>query len=437
MEVTAIGGYSEFGRNMTCVKIGEDIILLDAGLDIESYSDLTEGEENYEFSMSELTKIKAIPDISSIEKKKVKAIVFAHGHLDHIGALMFISKEFPNAIVIGTPFTMEVIKGIYEDERKTLQNKIKKIEPDGSYDLTKDIKIEMINTTHSIPQSTIVVIHTKNDILVYALDFKLDETPTIGEPTNMKRLKEIGRDSKPKTLIIETTYASKEGREASEKIAKELLEEVLELERKKQAIIVTTFASHIARLQTAMEYARKLNRKPIFMGRSMDRYLKAAETTKIAKFTGKAEVVKYKSQIKRRLQMIEREGKEKYLIICTGHQAEPNSTLRRISTGEMKFNLTPKDLVIFSCSVIPTQKNIENRRLLEQTLSRTGIKIYKDIHQSGHAAKEELKEVIQALNPKIIFPTHGDSKQKENFKETCEEMGIECTILKNGEKREI
>jgi len=437
MEITAIGGYSEFGRNMTCLEINGDLILLDAGLDIESYSDLTEGEEDYEFSIKELKKIKAILDITTKEKNKVKAIIFAHAHLDHIGALMFISKEFKNATIIGTPFTIEVIKGIYEDSKKNISNELIKIEPNESYQINKDLKIELINTTHSIPQSTMVALHTKENIVIYASDFKLDETPTIGELTNMKRLEEIGREKKPKTLIVETTYAAKEGRTPSEKVAKELLEEVLELERKRQTIIVTTFASHIARLKTTMEYARKINRKPVFMGRSMERYLKAAENTKIAKFTGKSEVVKYKSQVKRKLQSIEKEGKEKYLIICTGHQAEPNSTLRRISTGEMNFKLTPKDLVVFSCSVIPTQKNIENRKILEQTLRKSGVKIYTDIHQSGHAAKEELKEVIAALKPERIFPTHGDMDQKKSFKETCDKIGIECTILKNGEKRKF
>ena len=439
MEITAIGGYSEFGRNMTALRVKDDIIVLDAGLNIDAYSDLTEGDDKYDYTREELIKVKAIPNVKVLDKDKanVKAFVFAHAHLDHIGGLIHIVRDFPNATIIGTPFTIEVIKGIFEESRKTIKNKMQKILPDGSFKLSKDITIEMINTTHSIPQSAMVLVKTPEGSVVYASDFKLDETPMIGLPTNMKRLNQLQNEN-VKALIIETTYASKPGRTPSEKVAKEMLEEVLDMEKKKKkAIIVTTFASHIARLKATMDYAIKMKRKPIFLGRSMRRYIDAAEKTNIAKFTGKAEIVKYRSHVQRKLQSLGKEGKEKYLIICTGHQAEPNSILRRISTGEMKFDLDNDDVIIFSCEVIPTPKNVENRKLMEQTFARKGVKIYTSVHQSGHAAKEELEEVIQAIKPQKIFATHGELKEKESFQKTCKNLGFECIIMKNEETRKI
>ena len=165
-----------------------------------------------------------------------------------------------------------------------------------------------------------------------------------------------------------------------------MLEDVLlGIDNKDNLIIVTTFSSHIARLKSIVEFGKKLNRKIVFLGRSLAKYVKAAEKLNIVNFSSDVDIVRYGRQIEEKLNKIDKDRK-KYLLVMTGHQGEPKSVLNKISTGVIKFKLYPEDNVIFSCRTIPTPVNIANREALENELKLTGIRIFKDIHQSGHAA---------------------------------------------------
>lgn len=430
VEIFTLGGYGEIGRNMAAVKVDDDVIILDMGLHLEHYIHYAE-DDDVVLDAERLANAGAVPDITPIKHliKNVRAIVPSHAHLDHCGAIPWLANEF-SCPIICTPFTKNVINTMVRDQEKVLKNEIIAAELNSQYKVNKNITVEFINATHSTPHTAIVVLHTKYGTIIYANDFKLDDHPTLGEKTNTKRLREIGTGNVI-CLIQECLYADQAGKMPSESLAREKLDEVLSKADKKKAIIVTTFSSHIARLKSIYEIGRKAGRKVIFLGRSMHKYITAAEDAGIVNLSGSCEVIKYKQLIKKRLRRIFKEGKKKYLIVCTGHQGEPKAVLHTI-TKQRGF-LERNDLIIFSCITIPTKTTIENRKHLEKKLLDMKIKIIKDIHVSGHAASEDLKEILKLLNPENVIPVHGDIGRMECLKKIAEELGINTLMLTEGE----
>jgi ribonuclease J len=408
IDIYAVGGYTEVGKNCTAIKIDDEVIVIDLGLALENYIKLTEDADIIKISPEKLMDAGAVPDISVLNKikNKVKAIVISHAHLDHMGAVPYIASQF-KAPVICTPFTAEVIRSILKDDKIKLDNEIKVLNSNSSIKISENIKIEFIHITHSVPQTVLIAIHTKYGIIMYANDFKLDLRPTLGKIPNFKRIEELANEG-IYALIVESTYAKDAKKMPSESVAKEMLRDVLlGIDNKDNVIIATTFSSHLARLKSIIEFGKKLNRKIIFLGRSLAKYTRAGENVGIIHFSKKIEIVKYSKQIRKRLNKIE-EDRGKYLLVVTGHQGEHNSVLYKIARGEFKFKLKPEDNMIFSCTTIPTPTNIANREALENELKLSGIRIFKDIHQSGHAAKEDLRDFINLVKPKNIIPAHGD-----------------------------
>jgi len=438
IEIYAVGGYNEVGKNCTAINVDGEVIIIDLGLHLENYIKLTQDEDIVKISADKLMDVGAVPNISVLDKIKnnVKAIVIGHAHLDHVGAVPYISDKF-KAPIICAPYTTEVLKSILKDDEIKLNNEIKILNINSFYKISKNIKIEFIHITHSVPQTALVAVHTKYGIILYANDFKLDLYPVLGNKPNFKRLKEIGKEGII-ALIIESTYASDARKMPSESVAREMLKDVLlGTNNRDNIIIVTTFSSHIARLKSIIEFGKKLNRKILFLGRSLSKYVKAAETVGIVNFSNDIEIVKYSKQIKGRLKKIGKDRK-KYLIVTTGHQGEPKSVLNKIAKGEFDFKLYPEDNVVFSCRTIPTPTNIANREALENELKLFGVRIFKDIHQSGHAAREDLRDFINLVKPKNIIPAHGTKEMKEALADLAKEMGYKVNknvfLIKDGQK---
>ncbi|MBI2134944.1 RNase J family beta-CASP ribonuclease [Candidatus Woesearchaeota archaeon] len=437
IEIYAVGGYNEVGKNCTAIKVDDEVVVIDLGIHLENYIKLTEDEDILNISTDKLMKVGAIPDISSLNKVmgKVKAVIISHAHLDHLGAVPYLADRF-DAPIIGTPFTIEVIRSILNEDKITLRNKIITLNSNSSYNISDKIKVEFIHITHSTPQTALVAIHTKYGTILYANDFKLDMHPVLGKKPNFKRMEELGKENVT-ALVVESTYANDARKMPSESIAKEMLREaMLETENKNNIIIVTTFSSHIARLKSVIEFGKKLNRKVVFMGRSLAKYAKAAENIGIVNFSKDVEMVKYGKQIKKKLKKIEKE-REKYVLAVTGHQGEHKSVLYRLMRGEFDFRFSPEDSVIFSCKVIPTPTNIANREALESELKQRGVRVFKDVHQSGHAAREDLREFIALLKPKNVIPAHGNNEMKESLADLAAEMGYQdknIFLVKDGHK---
>ena len=437
MKIYAIGGYNEVGKNMTAVEVDNEVVIIDMGIHLESYIKHTEDEDITNISTEELRRVGAIPDDSVIEgiRDKVKAIIPTHAHLDHVGAIMYLSNKY-KAPILCTPFTAEVIKAIARDEKISLRNNIIVLNKKSKYKLSNNITIEFINMTHSTPQVVMVALHTKDGTLVYANDFKFDNNPIIGKKPDYDKLRKLGKEG-VKCLIVDSTRANQPVKTPSEAVAREMLRDVLlGVDSKGKAVVVTTFSSHLARLKSIVEFGKKMKRKIVFLGRSLAKYTEAGENVGLVRFSKKVEIVKYGKQIRRKLKQIEKEGPEKYLLVVTGHQGEPKSTLSKMVKKEIKFKFKSEDHVIFSCTIIPSETNIINRKNLEDQLNNLGVRIFRDIHVSGHAAKEDLRDLINMLNPEHIIPAHGDIDMEMSLANLAVEKGYEIGksvhILKNG-----
>ena len=421
---------------MTAVRYKDEVVIIDVGIHPENYIKFTENEDDMALVNADtLVKAKAIPDVSPIEGwiDMVKAIVPGHAHLDHCGAIPYLGNLF-RAPVLCTPFTAEVVRGMIKDRDVKFKNRISVVEPDGIKRISRNLSVEFIHTTHSTPQSSMIAVHTPEGIVLYASDFKFDMTPTLGKPPNIRRLKQLGKE-KVLALIVESTYGNKPGRTPSEKAAKEMLTEAVQAaDNGKNAIIVTTFSSHIARLRNILELGHRQRRKVVFLGRSIAKYISAAEKTGIINFSGKAEIVKFGSRVDNKLRQISKHGRQRYLLVCTGHQGEPKSVLSRIIAGSF---LGPKDYVIFSCKTIPTPTNIANRERLETELKRLGIYVLVDVHQSGHGAQDELRELIEMVRPGHIIPSHGGEAAKKGLAELAIRIGFSedrIHVAKDGDR---
>jgi ribonuclease J len=430
MEVCTIGGFEEVGKNMTAVKIGDDVIIFDAGLYLPAVIELQEKETQQEtYSEQKLRNIGALPNDLVLDKlgwkDKVRAIIIGHAHLDHLGGIPYIAKRYPNAKILATPFTMAVLESILDDEKITLNNPRHVVKENSSYIIkgkSSTYKAEFINTTHSTLQCAFIALHTKEGIFFYALDFKFDNHPIIGLPPNYKKLKEVARKG-IEILVVDSLYSGTERKTPSERIARNLIEDALSSIRdRKSALIITTFSSHIARLKSIVDFGKKTNRKIIFLGRSLNKYVESAVKVKQCPFRKSIILFKYKNQVNSFLKKVEKE-RGKYLIVCTGHQAEPGSILDRIIKEETPFKLRPGDNVIFSSSIIPTPLNINNREMMDKKLRKKGVRIQTDVHVSGHGAREDLRDLIELLKPKHIIPAHGSLQQETPMIELASELG--------------
>src|SRR3989344_4420839 len=222
IEICTIGGYNEVGKNMTAIKIDEEVILCDMGIYLPPIVNLQQDDtgEKYVPSTQQLVKIGAIPDDSVIEdwKDKVKAIVLGHAHLDHIGAVQYLAAKY-RVPIIGSPYSLQVLKSILEDEDIILPNKLMPTALDKKIKLTENISLELISISHSTLQCSLVALHTKKGVIMYATDFKLDNNPIIGSKPNYKRLREL--ENQVLLCICECLYSPKEIKTPSESVARE------------------------------------------------------------------------------------------------------------------------------------------------------------------------------------------------------------------------
>jgi ribonuclease J len=436
LQIITIGGYSEIGRNCTLVKVDDEAVLLDMGLHMDNYIAYTEESEDVEkkdMSTEAMIRVNAVPNVNHIRDMwpKVKAICISHAHLDHVGAVPFLSNKF-KADIHATRYTIEVLSSVIQNEKISLRNNLVAHPVNSKFRVSKKITVEFINVTHSVPQTVIIAVHTPYGTVVYANDFKLDNAPTLGEKPNFKRLQELGQKG-VKVLIVDSLYANTPMKTPSESIAKEMLKDVLlGVNSKGKAVIITTFSSHIARLRSIVELAKKLNRRPVFIGRSLDKYVSAAQRAGIIDLEKQAEHIRYGSKVGKFFKKVKHP--EKLLFIVTGHQGEPKAVLSRMVFQNL-YHFEEEDHVIFSCGVIPVENNILNREKLDAALKAKKIRLFTDVHVSGHAYREDHRDLIHLLKPQNIIPTHANRKELEAMRELCMEMGYKpdkIHILHNG-----
>jgi ribonuclease J len=423
LKLYAVGGYSEYGRNMTAVEVDGEIVIFDMGIKLDRI--LIHEDAVFERMHSmDLIGLGAIPDDQVLDshRDKVVAIVTTHGHLDHIGAIPKLAHRY-KAPVICTPYTASLIEHALNWEKKHRQE-IEVIPlPTGQMREVglKGLQVELVRMTHSIVDSSTAVLHTPYGEVVYANDFKLDNQPVIGKPPDYKRLRELGSGEGEsgrgvQLYITETTRVHEHTKTESESVARAILKDhLLGLENDEDGMVVTTFSSHTARIKSIVEFGQKIGREVVLLGNSMERYSTFAARHGFADYLDDVMVYGRRADAMRAMAEIMRDGKEHYLVVTTGHQGEEDAVLARMARDETPYKFDKGDHVIFSSNIIPNPMNEANSYVLEQHLRKHKVRIIRGAHVSGHGAREDHWEMLNMLRPEHIVPSHGDIKAQATF----------------------
>jgi len=439
IEIATIGGYEEVGRQMTAVRAGDDIVIFDMGLNLSKVL-IHDNIRTEEMHSLDLIDMGAIPDdrVLSELDGEVQAIVPTHGHLDHIGAISKLAHRY-DAPIVATPFTAALVDEEIKDEGKfNVQNDVVRMKAGATMQIGERCELEFVNVTHSIIDAINPVLHTPEGAVVYGLDKRMDHTPVLGDPIDMKRFREIGREDEGVLCYIEDcTNANKKGRTPSEAVARSQLKDVMySLEDYDGGIVATTFSSHIARVTSIVEFAKEIGREPILLGRSMEQYSGTAERLDFVDFPDDLGMYGHRQSVDRAFERIMNEGKENFLPVVTGHQGEPRAMLTRMGRGETPYDIENGDKVIFSARVIPEPTNVGQRYQSEQLLGMQGARIYDDVHVSGHMRQEGHYEMLDALQPQHVIPAHQDMSGFSGYVDLASnqgyEMGRDLHVTRNG-----
>ena len=439
IEIATIGGYEEVGRQMTAVRAGDDVVVFDMGLNLSKVL-IHDNVETERMHSLDLIDMGAIPDdrvMSDIEGD-VQAIVPTHGHLDHIGAISKLAHRY-NAPIVATPFTLALVKQQIDSEEKFgVQNDLIEMEAGETMPIGDKCELEFVNVTHSIIDAINPVLHTPEGAVVYGLDKRMDHSPVLGDPIDMKRFREIGREGQGVLCYIEDcTNAGKKGKTPSESVARAQLKDVMySLEDYDGGIVATTFSSHIARVTSLVEFAKDIGRQPVLLGRSMEKYSGTAERLGMVDFPSDLGMYGHRKSVDRTFKRIMNEGKENFLPVVTGHQGEPRAMLTRMGRGETPYEIDNGDKVIFSARVIPEPTNEGQRYQSEKLLGMQGARIYDDVHVSGHLNEEGHYQMLDALQPKHVIPAHQNMKGYAPYVDLASSQGYtlgrDLHVTRNG-----
>ena len=424
MKFYAVGGFNVVGKNMCALEVNGEVVIFDMGVDVSRMVSLEEEQLEYRnLKCEELWDRNIIPNDYMLRGKKVVGVVVSHGHLDHVSAIPKLAPKY-DCPIIGTAYTMEVVKKVIKDiGPKDLLGKVRVANYGERIELSSNITIELLRVTHSIPQPSMILVYTPEGIAVIAYDYKLDNTPTFGQKPDYKRLGELSKED-VKLMVCETVHIDDEERTPSEKVAQLMVADAIDRAyRESSAVFISTFASQVARLKSIIDANNSNSKKRtvVILGRSMKEYLGAAE------FLGMIDmkecmIASRGKEVEKLLAKVEL-SPESYLVICTGNQGEHNSILSRIARKELSFRFTKEDQVIFSSTVIPTPTNVASRYVLERNLKNQGVRILKNVHVSGHAMREDHRDLIRIVNPEYLIPCHGETERLASFASLAEEEG--------------
>ena len=447
VEIRPVGGYSDFGRNMTCVRVGKEAVIFDMGIRLDRIL-LDEDAVFDEMHPVDLQRLGAIPDDTVLKDlgAKVVAIVIGHAHLDHVGAVPKLAPHYKDAPIYGTPYTIKFIEQQTTQWQKggkpkrTIPNRLVAMEAGDRIQLSKGIELEFVHTTHSIVQTVFPVLHTDAGAIVYAVDYKFDNTPVLEHKPDYRRMRGLANEGVA-ACIVESTNAGHETKTPSETVARDMLKDFLfGIENERDGIIVTTFSSHIARIKSICEFGDKLGRKVVLLGRSMDKYTSIARDLGILDLPKNVEIAGHGKAVQQVLKRIG-DRREEYLLVGTGHQGEPDSFLPKLASGLFPYEIEKHDQVIFSANTIPHPVNVANRHILETKLKMRGARVIKGAHVSGHASRVDHQELLRILEPQQVFPNHGGIALQSEFVELAHGEGYDLNdgihILRNGEKHRL
>ncbi|HIS87034.1 MAG TPA: ribonuclease J [Candidatus Caccenecus avistercoris] len=410
--IFALGGLGEVGKNMYVITHNEEIIIIDAGVMFPE-DDLL----GIDYVIQDITYLKQ-------NENKIKGLFITHGHEDHIGGISFLLNSVNIPKIYASKISADLINKKLIDRNIKYEN-IEIVNED-TIIKTKYFTVEFVGTTHSIPESFALAIHTPNGVIFETGDFKFDLTP-IGPMANIHKMAELGKHGVT-LLLSDSTNALSPGSSKSESSVDEALNDIVS--KHFGRVIIATFASNIYRIKHIVETCRKNNRKIIIFGRSMETSIELAMNNGLIEdktiFIDNNEAKGLK--------------KNEICILCTGTQGEPLAALSRIASGTHKqITLMPDDLVVFSSSPIPGNAASINKVINKLYLKGVKVftnKTFNDVHTSGHAKEEELKWMLRIIKPKYFMPMHGEYRMLKRHTEiavSCDIPKENTFICKNGD----
>ncbi len=423
LRVIPLGGLGEIGKNMMVFELGEDLILVDAGL---------------MFPEADMLGVDlVIPDVSYVANRigKLRGIVITHGHEDHTGALPYVLPQLrlPNG-KMPPIYCSRLTHGLISvklHEHKLLKKADLHMVKMGQTVRLGKFEVEWVRMTHSIPDSAGLAIRTPAGNIFHTGDFKLDHTPIMGEPTDLLRIAELGREG-VMLLLSDSTYAETPGYTASEYVVGDALDQIMA--HSLGRVVIATFASLISRVQQIIDASYANGRHVFITGRSMMDNVKMAL---------KQKYLEAPEDILVPLEKMRGLPPEQITIITTGAQGEPTSALARMANRDHRhIEIEEGDTVVLSSSAIPGNELLINHTI--DNLYRLGARVLysriANVHVRGHAAQEELKIILSLVQPRHFVPVHGEYRHLVMHAGLARAMGVEeenAFVLEDGDILEI
>jgi len=419
LQVVPLGGLGEFGMNMTAIRYGEDMIVVDCGM---------------MFPDAELLGVDLVmPDLTFLKENQaqIRAVVLTHGHEDHIGAVPYFLQEI-DVPVYGTDFTLALVDRRLEEYELEEEPRFIKVKPKQIVEIGP-FKVEFIHVTHSIVSAVALAITTPLGVIIHTGDFKVDPTPTDNELFDLHTLAEYGKRG-VLLLMSDSTNADRPGYTESERAVRPRMEEIFN--RAERRVVVSAFSSSIHRIQLVLDLAQEYNRRVAVIGRSM------VSVTEIAHGLGLLDIP---DGILLRPQDAMDLPPDKVAILISGTQGEPMSALARVAVDNHKhISVEEGDTVVLSARIIPgNEKSIF--RMIDH-MSRRGAEVLygsmnPPLHVSGHGSIEEMKLVLNLVRPRYFMPIHGEFRQLTKHARLADHLrfsGMEETfVMDTGEVLEI
>lgn len=418
IEIIPFGGLGEFGMNCMAVRADGEMIIIDAGMGFPE-------ESVYGVDV-------AVPDFSALDdyRDEISAVVLTHGHEDHIGALPYLLRRF-NVPVYGSAFTIALAESRLEEHDLLDQVMLHRVEARDRIELDS-FEIEFVRVSHSLVDCFALAITTPAGIIVHTGDYKMDETPVIGEPVDLRTLRRYGQEG-VLALLSDSTNATVPGRTPSERAVIPTFEEIFA--QAPGRIIVACFASSVHRQQIVLDVAQQFGRRVCVLGRSMQKSVEIAD--RLGYLDIPVDLLVSLDEAKRL-------DSDEVVFLVTGSQSEPRSVLQQMATQSYKgVSIEEGDTVVLSARIIPGHERAISRLIGD--IYKRGGQIFDEkrrlVHVSGHASQEDIRLMTEAVRPRYVIPIHGEYRMLYRHKEYLRRhMGFDegrVVLVENGDVIEL
>jgi ribonuclease J len=417
--IIPLGGLGEVGKNMTVFEVGEDAVIVDAGLAFPR-------DEHLGVDL-------VLPDLTYLRERKgrIRAVILTHGHEDHVGGLPYLLREIDVDEIWATRLTLGLVKSKLDEHGLLRAAELREADPDGDAVELGPFKVEFVRMAHSIPDCVAIVLGTPGGTILHTGDYKIDHTPVDGLRTDVGKLASLGNRGID-LLLGDSTNAERPGVTPSERTVGEAFRQIIPLRTGR--ILMTSFASNIHRVQQAVDVAAMTNRKVAIVGRSL------RKNVNISRNLGYLEVPD---------DMILKPGelsefpRDRQMILCTGSQGEPMSALTRIAYRDHQtIEIERGDTVILSAKPVPGNELRVHDAI--NRLTRLGAEVLHQeiapVHVSGHGCAEELRTILSLARPKAVMPVHGEFRMLDTHARLARDAGVPAdsiVLAENGSVVEL